>query len=732
MCANTCMCFKRTPSFSSLPPFVASAIPARRQSPTQPQNGTRMPAMPFDAPFSVSGTSTQPVNRFSKFHALWPWRIKTRVCFVRVPAPAPEPAPAAAVAAARATRLAIIFVKRTEDAVNRLQLVWARKGVCHAFAKGAIRIKALVHRLLVNLLGPTRGPSTQAPAARNWWCASRRISWCVTPVLRCTMEDTITTVLRAAPDGVLAAKVLRRTSCKLHQQVAGADLPKAKCRALFQEALLDLSDVGKVTFLEDGSVALSKRFLAKAARESGTKTTEARAPAPASADEAVPPAHWKASGYKGNAKAAPEFNPATKRKRGASDASEDDAPGSADGSIASSGGSDAASGSDTSSGSDSESDSSDSDGDDNEIWNARAVFAAPKQARRKHKSRAQRTQRAAALRVDPQVELLRLRKMKALRSKLTRLCSKHKLRMPVLAFERWLSRCKLHERWAGDQHCDPLIPSTGWRDKGLVKDLKRVLASEEIAKEISAAMSDAALVASEEVATAAKAAARGEQVYATNANKASKATSDGTDDGSDVDSGDAAKSTEGPLEVVVVERGHTLALSLGEGNKPYMVINHSHFKKLQLLYQRHRPTSETQPEEGSEKATTTGSGAGDGDAASTGSGAGSALGDDSELGADIKAFIEKVFCMLVRYEALKGHGYQAAVSGNVFDFLLEHLQVQTECFASPLNCRYEWCRVVCFALVPPPPHHVCRPQLCALLFRVCRYRRAVRQPGQLL
>ena len=195
------------------------------------------------------------------------------------------------------------------------------------------------------------------------------------------------------------------------------------------------------------------------------------------------------------------------------------------------------------------------------------MFAAPKQARRKHKSRAQRSQRAAALRVDPQVELLRLRKMKALRSKLTRLCSKHKLRMPVLAFERWLSRCKLHERWAGDQHCDPLIPSTGWRDKGLVKDLKRVLASEEIAKEISAAMSDAALVASEEVATAAKAAARGEQVYATNANKASKATSDGTDDGSDVDSGDAAKSTEGPLEVVVVERGHTLALSLGEGNK---------------------------------------------------------------------------------------------------------------------------------------------------------------------
>src|SRR5436305_525671 len=44
-------------------PFAAISSPAARAS---------------AAPFSVTSTSHQPVKRFSRFHADWPWRIRTR------------------------------------------------------------------------------------------------------------------------------------------------------------------------------------------------------------------------------------------------------------------------------------------------------------------------------------------------------------------------------------------------------------------------------------------------------------------------------------------------------------------------------------------------------------------------------------------------------------------------------------------------------------------------------
>ena len=42
-----------------------------------------------------------------------------------------------------------------------------------------------------------------------------------------------------------------------------------------------------------------------------------------------------------------------------------------------------------------------------------------------------------------------------------------------------------------------------------------------------------------------------------------------------------------------------------------------------------------------------------------------------------------------RYEALRGAGYQCAVPGAAFDALLPSLGPTVECFASPLNARYE-------------------------------------------
>lgn len=51
-------------------------------------------------------------------------------------------------------------------------------------------------------------------------------------------------------------------------------------------------------------------------------------------------------------------------------------------------------------------------------------------------------------------------------------------------------------------------------------------------------------------------------------------------------------------------------------------------------------------------------------------------------------FHRRLFCMLARYEALSGHGYQAALSEHGFRVLRRLMGVTFECFASPLNCHF--------------------------------------------
>ncbi len=53
------------------------------------------------------------------------------------------------------------------------------------------------------------------------------------------------------------------------------------------------------------------------------------------------------------------------------------------------------------------------------------------------------------------------------------------------------------------------------------------------------------------------------------------------------------------------------------------------------------------------------------------------------------SFCKKLFSVLCRYDMLEGGGLQSALSGNVFDVLLNRLDCNMECFASPFNCRYE-------------------------------------------
>ena len=52
-------------------------------------------------------------------------------------------------------------------------------------------------------------------------------------------------------------------------------------------------------------------------------------------------------------------------------------------------------------------------------------------------------------------------------------------------------------------------------------------------------------------------------------------------------------------------------------------------------------------------------------------------------------FHSELFCILCRYDMLQGSGLQAAIPGRVMDTLLTEFDCHFECFASPLNCRYE-------------------------------------------
>ena len=50
------------------------------------------------------------------------------------------------------------------------------------------------------------------------------------------------------------------------------------------------------------------------------------------------------------------------------------------------------------------------------------------------------------------------------------------------------------------------------------------------------------------------------------------------------------------------------------------------------------------------------------------------------------SFFDDVYCLLVRYEALEGFGWQAGISPGVLECLKKHFHTEVECFSSPLNC----------------------------------------------
>jgi phosphorylated CTD-interacting factor 1 len=55
---------------------------------------------------------------------------------------------------------------------------------------------------------------------------------------------------------------------------------------------------------------------------------------------------------------------------------------------------------------------------------------------------------------------------------------------------------------------------------------------------------------------------------------------------------------------------------------------------------------------------------------------------------DEQEFLNRVFCLLARYQTIQGHGFQAAVCEKAFVVLSQDMEVTLECFASPLNSTF--------------------------------------------
>ncbi|CAK0879445.1 unnamed protein product, partial [Prorocentrum cordatum] len=114
------------------------------------------------------------------------------------------------------------------------------------------------------------------------------------------------------------------------------------------------------------------------------------------------------------------------------------------------------------------------------------------------------------------VEAMRLQRCTQLRKLLSRRCSAHGITEPVLAFERWLARCRLREETAPGadrgargsrprRALDPLLPSIAGRrpEPGLVEDLQRAYLPEALARQVAAELGSESEAAAAAVARAA-------------------------------------------------------------------------------------------------------------------------------------------------------------------------------------------------------------------------------------
>jgi len=324
---------------------------------------------------------------------------------------------------------------------------------------------------------------------------------------------------------------------------------------------------------------------------------------------------------------------------------------------------------------------------------------------------------------NPEEDAARMAALKRLRHKLVQLCSKsNKSKPPTLAFERWLGRAALRRQ----PNDDPIIPSDGILDQGLAKDLSRTLSSFAEAKGVAKEMTEEAtkqvqLILSrggevndsnkdrstirKGIRDDARAVKKAAKTAILNLRKAELCESENNDD-SDADQkvhlqlrislaslqkanialgnstreaqrsvvGDTAGGGEIAINGKRREGIYDVMLCGGPDGKPkrpYLTISSEHLSKLLQLWNL---------QEGKK--------VGEGGKVDTSSPIEIMNALDSD---DRTMFQKSLYCCLARYEALKGAGYQCAVPGVAFDAAAAGCGLGTtiECFASPLNCRYQ-------------------------------------------
>jgi phosphorylated CTD-interacting factor 1 len=259
--------------------------------------------------------------------------------------------------------------------------------------------------------------------------------------------------------------------------------------------------------------------------------------------------------------------------------------------------------------------------------------------------------------VSPTVEEFRYTCATKLREKLNSLVGTYNdgLGPPQMSWERWQSSSKLAELVAcrkrkGGKLIDHILPEDGnIVDEGLVEDLIRIFIPESMARNMAVEMAKASAETVTEVVALQR------RVKKKSKNKHAKP----------------------PVPVCVVEHKHSFDVMLGEKAKRLLKLNTQHYAKLRELFARHNSTT-GKAKEGAGEA---------GEVVST-----TPDGAEEEGGArviDEAKFHSCLFTMLSRYNALLGHGMQAALSEHGFSVLKEALGVTFECFASPLNCHYE-------------------------------------------
>ena len=134
--------------------------------------------------------------------------------------------------------------------------------------------------------------------------------------------------------------------------------------------------------------------------------------------------------------------------------------------------------------------------------------------------------------------------------------------------------------------------------------------------------------------------------------------------------GKVEKAAEEEVSVLVAAHGPSLwRLTLaGHEQAAHADVSLAHFEKLASLYAKHG-----------------------GDGGGGGSGGGGGDGGGSGSTAHLADLRVRLFCTLMRYQSLGGHGSQCAVPPACFDVLKERLHVAMECFASPMNTRQVEC-----------------------------------------